>query len=244
MPQYPRWRVDVTVGNDLVKTTYEIATTAKSAIGKAKQKLRGAVSSVGRVKFKAAKVEAGASEHHHATKKKSSAQLDREIAEALAQTHGTQQAKDFRVVVWGEPGRKPIHVSPWMTKAQADHAQKNHRAMNKERGHDDYEVVIEPRWMVEERERDGRRKQTSRSHATMKAAPRDWTARQMTSGRRVVEKGHGEKIARIFQGEGYWTVTINRREPREPFETTGEIIRQSAKTLAAAKRLGTRLLKG
>lgn len=82
-----------------------------------------------------------------------------------------------------------------------------------------------------------------RSHAAVKAAPRDWTARQMTSGRRVVEKAHGDKIARIFQGEGHWTVTINHREPRWPFETTGEITRQSANTLAAAKSLGTRLLK-
>lgn len=82
------------------------------------------------------------------------------------------------------------------------------------------------------------------SHATRASAPRDWTARQMTSGRRVVEKARGNKIARIFQGEGYWTVTLSHREPRAPFETTGEITRQSAKTLAAAKGLGTRLLKG
>jgi hypothetical protein len=82
----------------------------------------------------------------------------------------------------------------------------------------------------------------SSSHATKKSATHDWTARQMTSGRRVVEKTRGDKTARIFQGEGHWTVTVNRT-PREPFETTGEITRQSAKTLAAAKSLGTRLLK-
>jgi hypothetical protein len=81
-------------------------------------------------------------------KKKSPAQLDREIAEALA-----QDREDFRVVVYGEPGAKPLHVSRWMTKTQAEHAQRNHRAMNKERGHEDYEVIIEPRWMVEERGR-------------------------------------------------------------------------------------------
>ena len=85
-----------------------------------------------------------------------------------------------------------------------------------------------------------RRGSTRRAHATKVA---DWTARQMTSGRRVVEKTRGDKIARIFQGENHWTVTINRRDPRGPFETTGEIKRQSAKTLAAAKSLGTRLLK-
>lgn len=89
--------------------------------------------------------------------------------------------------------------------------------------------------------RPGRRGQR-RVHSTRKG-PRDWTARQMTSGRRVVEKARGEKIARIFQGEGYWTVTINRQAPREPFETTGELSRHSAKTLAAAKSVGTRLLK-
>ena len=82
----------------------------------------------------------------------------------------------------------------------------------------------------------------SRVHATKKVSSSDWTARQMTSGRRVVEKTRGDKTARIFQGERHWTVTINRA-PREPFETSGEISRHSAKTLAAAKSVGTRLLK-
>lgn len=93
---------------------------------------------------------------HHATQKKSPAQLEREIAKALASKSSTKKphgTNDFRVVVFGEPGKKPVHVSRWMTKVQADHAQRNHRAMNKARGHEDYEVVIEPRWMVEERER-------------------------------------------------------------------------------------------
>ena len=58
MLQFPRWKVDVTVGGDLVKTVYETATTSKAAIGKAKHKLRGAVSSAGAFKFKATKVDA------------------------------------------------------------------------------------------------------------------------------------------------------------------------------------------
>lgn len=69
MMQFPRWRVDVTVGGDLVKTLYETATTPAAAIAKAKHKLRGAVSSAGAFKFKASKVEAGEPEHRHATKK-------------------------------------------------------------------------------------------------------------------------------------------------------------------------------
>lgn len=68
MLQFPRWRVDVTVGGDLVKTFYETATTSAAAIGKAKHKMRGAVSSAGAFKFKATKVEAGKPERHHATK--------------------------------------------------------------------------------------------------------------------------------------------------------------------------------
>ena len=85
MLQFPRWRVDVTVGGDLVKTTYEAATTSKAAIAKAKHKLRGAVSSAGAFKFKATRVEAGEPEQKHATKK-AAAQLDREITEALSQS--------------------------------------------------------------------------------------------------------------------------------------------------------------
>jgi hypothetical protein len=69
-----------------------------------------------------------------------------------------------------------------------------------------------------------------------------WTVRQLPSGRRVVEKTHGDLTARIFQGEKHWTATINRA-PREPFETTGEILRTSASTLAAAKAKASRALR-
>jgi len=81
MLQFPRWKVDVTVGGDVVKTLYETATTSAAAIAKAKHKMRGAVSSAGAFKFKA--TETGEPEHHHATKK-SAAQLQREIDEMLA----------------------------------------------------------------------------------------------------------------------------------------------------------------
>lgn len=63
---------------------------------------------------------------HHATKKTPPAQLDREIAAALA--------KDYRVSVRVEGAPKPVHVSPWMTLAQAEHAAKNHKAMIRDRG--------------------------------------------------------------------------------------------------------------
>jgi len=103
--QFPRWRVDVTVGGDLVKTFYETATTAAAAIGKAKHKMRGAVSSAGAFKFKATAAEADPLKRDlekeflagapmpvfdkprggrsHSTKK-SPAQLQREIDEVLA----------------------------------------------------------------------------------------------------------------------------------------------------------------
>jgi hypothetical protein len=95
MLQFPRWRVDVTVGGDLVKTFYETATTSAAAIGKAKHKMRGAVSSAGAFKFKAAKAEAREPGRHHATKK-SPAQLQREIDEALT----------------GSSGRSKYHLTP------------------------------------------------------------------------------------------------------------------------------------
>lgn len=79
MLQFPRWKVDVKVGDKLVRTTHEIATTAKAAIAKAKHKLRGAVSSAGAFRFSAKRDD----QPGHATKKKSPAQLDREIAESL-----------------------------------------------------------------------------------------------------------------------------------------------------------------
>ena len=68
MLEFPRWKVDVTVGGDVVKTFHETATTSAAAIAKAKHKMRGAVSSAGAFKFKATKVEAGKPERHHATK--------------------------------------------------------------------------------------------------------------------------------------------------------------------------------
>jgi hypothetical protein len=69
-----------------------------------------------------------------------------------------------------------------------------------------------------------------------------WTVRQLSSGRRVVEKTQGTLTARVYQGEGHWTATINRA-PREPFETTGEILRTSASTLAATKAKASRALR-
>lgn len=65
----------------------------------------------------------------HSTKKstkKSPAELDRDIAEALA--------KDHRVTVRVEGAPKPVHVSGWMTRRQAEHAAKNHKAMVRDRG--------------------------------------------------------------------------------------------------------------
>jgi hypothetical protein len=59
------------------------------------------------------------------TQGKSAAQLDRDIDEACYK---------FRVTVRVQGAPKPVHVSPWMTKAQAEHAAKNHRAMIVDRG--------------------------------------------------------------------------------------------------------------
>jgi hypothetical protein len=69
-----------------------------------------------------------------------------------------------------------------------------------------------------------------------------WTVRQLSSGRRVVEKMVGDLTARIYQGERHWTATINRA-PRGPFETTGELLRTSASTLAATKAKASRALR-
>lgn len=56
MLQFPRWKVDVTVGGDLVKTFHEVAPTAASAIGKAKYKMRGGRGfTIGDFKYKAKK---------------------------------------------------------------------------------------------------------------------------------------------------------------------------------------------
>jgi ribosomal protein S21 len=79
MPQFPRWKVDVTVGGEIVRTFYETATTAAAAIAKAKRKLRGAVSSAGAFKFSATM--AGTT---HATKKygpKASEKVERTMRE-------------------------------------------------------------------------------------------------------------------------------------------------------------------
>ena len=76
MLQFPRWRVEVTVDGDVVKTFQEAATTAKAAIGKAKHKMRGAVSNVGPFKFKAVRADAGASTRQHATKAAPKSQRD------------------------------------------------------------------------------------------------------------------------------------------------------------------------
>jgi hypothetical protein len=113
MLKFPRWRVDVSVGGDVVRTTYETATTKEAAIGKAKRQMRGAVSSAGAFKFRATRVDGdharkkqpppteGAYWSDPAArrrvdalwaegKKKSPGQLDREIAEALAGKRGTR----------------------------------------------------------------------------------------------------------------------------------------------------------
>ena len=65
------------------------------------------------------------SARHHSTRKPA-AQLEREIADVLA--------KDYRVRVRVEGAPKPVHVSSWMTQAQAEHAAKNHKAMIRDRG--------------------------------------------------------------------------------------------------------------
>jgi hypothetical protein len=92
MLQFPRWRVDVTVDGDVVKTFQETATTAKAAIGKAKHKMRGAVSNAGPFKFKAVRADASETARGHAVKK-SPAQLDREINEILGRGPRTHHAR-------------------------------------------------------------------------------------------------------------------------------------------------------
>jgi hypothetical protein len=73
MLQFPRWRVDVVVDGDVVKTFHETATTSKAAIDKAKHKMRGAVSNAGPFKFKAVRTDAGTA---HATKAPPKSQRD------------------------------------------------------------------------------------------------------------------------------------------------------------------------
>ena len=76
-----------------------------------------------------------------------------------APSHATKAtAKDYRVMVRVEGAPKPVHVSPWMTHAQAEHAAKNHKAMVRDRG-----------WthVVEIEDRSGAITRLPRSHATM-----------------------------------------------------------------------------
>lgn len=98
MLKFPQWRVDVTVDGNIVKTFYETATTAAAAIGKAKHKMRGAVSSAEAFRFKAAREDEPAS--RHATKK-TPAQLQREIDEVLASPGKTRPAPSHATMAQG-----------------------------------------------------------------------------------------------------------------------------------------------
>jgi hypothetical protein len=40
----------------------------------------------------------------------------------------------YRAAVYVEGASKPVHVSPWASKASAEHAAQNHRAMIRDRG--------------------------------------------------------------------------------------------------------------
>jgi hypothetical protein len=91
---FPKWRVTVTVNGDVVKTFEETATTGKAAIAKVTHKMRGAVSNAGAFKFHAAKL--GTESH---ARKKSSAQLDKEIAQALAKKPSDQWTVHDRLAV-------------------------------------------------------------------------------------------------------------------------------------------------
>jgi hypothetical protein len=68
--EFPRWQVDVTVNDEVVRSFHETATTSKAAVAKAKRKMRGAVSNAGAFKF-TAKREGSA----HATKTPTAEQL-------------------------------------------------------------------------------------------------------------------------------------------------------------------------
>lgn len=169
---------------------------------------------------------------------KTSAQLDREIADALTRS-GEQPFYGLRIVPSERTGYAPgKHVLQYKDANGMWFDIGNPKSKNEAKA----ALKRESKRLVHPSSSSLGRGRLTRSHATKKSTARDWTVRQMTSGRRVVEKTRGDKTARIFQGEGHWTVTLNRA-PRGPFETTGEIARQSAKTLSAAKSLGTRLLK-
>jgi hypothetical protein len=98
MLQVQSWKVDVTVGGNLVKTFHESATTSKSAVAKAKYKMRGAVSSVGAFKYKATKT-FGSSPVHHTAKKSPKFQEQRaEIGDALA-AYGAHLTEDDHIAM-------------------------------------------------------------------------------------------------------------------------------------------------
>ena len=137
MLQFPRWRVEVTVDGDVVKTFQEVATTAKAAIGKAKHKMRGAVSNVGPFKFKATRANGD-----HATKspRKQAKPMSRNAsglsltewtrAAAFAQGHGLgpndfrEAQRDWEADVdpaeWGAPSAKTRQHAVKKSPAQLD----------------------------------------------------------------------------------------------------------------------------
>jgi hypothetical protein len=67
--EFPRWKVDVSVGGEVLNTYYETATTKEAAIAKVKRKYRGAVSNVGAFKFTAHRDDGS---NAHATKHRGS----------------------------------------------------------------------------------------------------------------------------------------------------------------------------
>lgn len=103
MLKFSRWRVDVTVDGDLVKTFYETATTSKAAIDKAKHKLRGAVSNAGAFEFKSTRVEEGR-EHHAAKKTAQIARGPRTLVKAYVRTY-SDSGQTKACVEWGDGSR-------------------------------------------------------------------------------------------------------------------------------------------
>ncbi|HSX22282.1 MAG TPA: hypothetical protein VLE97_05855 [Gaiellaceae bacterium] len=95
MLRFPRWRVEVKVDGNVVKTFQETATTGEAAINKAKHKMRGAVSSADAFRFTAKKLPDDEGAQHATRRRKSPAQLDREIAEALSGAkHGAARTSE------------------------------------------------------------------------------------------------------------------------------------------------------
>jgi hypothetical protein len=102
---------------------------AKKAKGEGKKELLADIEGLHGISLKAADY------IHQATKKvptsaharkKTRSELQRDIDETLA--------KDYRVLVRVEGASKPVHVSSWMTRTQAEHEAKNHKAMIRDRG--------------------------------------------------------------------------------------------------------------